>query len=82
MIRGVNRRVIEVRRPNSDYFDRAFLVVKDEKISADDSALKASAELYLSSLSKGKKKKGQLFIKALSYFATLVLGFVLATMLT
>ena len=78
MVRGVNRRVVEIKRCNSDYFDRAFLVVKDEKTKSDEQLLTASAEIYLGSLLKEPKKKSKHFLKILSYIIALAIGFLIA----
>ncbi len=80
MVRGVNRRVVEIKRCNSDYFDRAFLVVKDEKIKSDAEILSASAEIYLGSILKEPKKKGKHFLKILSYIIAIVIGFLIAVL--
>ncbi len=81
MIRGVNRKVIEIKKCNSDYFDRAFLLVRDDKSFSDEMTLKNSAELYLNTLTKSSPKRGKLkrFFKTLGLVS---LGFFLCLFLT
>ena len=57
MIRGVNKKVIEIKNCNSSYFERAFLVVKNEKTNIGDDLLNFNAELFIANLSKNEKKK-------------------------
>ncbi len=76
MIRGVNRKVIEIKKCNSDYFDRAFLLVRDDKSLSDEAMLKNSAELYLSTLTKSAPRHGRLK-RALKTLALISLGFLL-----
>ena len=81
MIRGVNRKVIEIKKCNSDYFDRAFLLVRDDKSLSDDTLLKNSAELYLGTILKNSPKQSKLnrFLKTLGL---ILLGFVMCLVLT
>lgn len=46
MIKGVQRQVIEVSRPESRYFERALLVIRPD-CTADDALLRAEAQQYL-----------------------------------
>ena len=57
MIRGVNKKVIEIKNCNSSYFERAFLVVKNEKTNVGDDLLNFNAELFVANLSKSERKK-------------------------
>ncbi len=50
MIKGVNRQIIEVTQTGSDYFERAWLVVKPEYESLNDMTGDKEAESYLSAL--------------------------------
>ena len=69
MIRGVNRKVIEIKKCNSDYFDRAFLLVRDDKSLSDDTLLKNSP----------KQSKLKRFLKTVGL---ILLGFVMCLVLT
>ena len=50
MIRGVNKRVIEVTNTKSPYFEKAILILKPEKAHTSDVELKSQADRYMSSL--------------------------------
>ena len=70
MIRGVNKRVIEIKNCNSSYFERAFLVVKDGKTNVGDDLLNFNAELFVANLSRSEKKKPRFlrwFIPCISF---------------
>ncbi len=79
MIRGVNRKVVEIKKCNSDYFESAYLLVRDDKSGSDEITLKNSAELYLSAIMKPKKTNS--FLKVLKTLSLIALGFVLALIL-
>ena len=55
MIRGINRKVIEVKHCNSSYFERACLVVKSDKSRVGDDLLNFNAELFVSDLAKNER---------------------------
>jgi hypothetical protein len=81
VIRGVNRRVIEIKKCNSDYFDRAFLVVKDEKSDVDEAVLNSSAQLYLNMLSGGKKKPRLSLKRVICYVGMFLLGVIVTAII-
>lgn len=47
MIKGINKRIIEVRSLKSDRFERAIFFVRDEYSEDEPSALKKRAERFL-----------------------------------
>lgn len=62
MIRGVNRRIIEVSDCNSAYFERAIFFVRPGAADAGESTLKNEADIVLSGMipppgSKSKRKR-------------------------
>ena len=70
MIRGINKKVIEIQNCNSSYFERAFLVVKSEKTNVGDDLLNFNAELFVRNLSKNEKRKKsptKVFIPIISF---------------
>ena len=81
MIRGVNRKVIEIKKCNSDYFDRAFLLVRDDKSFSDETLLKNSAELYLGSILKSSPKNSKLK-RVFKTLGLILLGFLMCLILT
>ena len=79
MIRGVNRKVIEIKPKFFRNF--AVLLVRDDKSLSDDTLLKNSAELYLGTILKNSPKQSKLkrFFKTLGL---ILLGFVMCLVLT
>lgn len=70
MIRGINKKVIEIQNCNSAYFERAFLVVKSDKSNVGDELLNFNAELFVRNLSKNeksKKRKKKIIVPILSF---------------
>lgn len=51
MLRGVNKRVIEITSTDSDYFERVILIVKKEHVTMKTALLDKKAQLYVDSLS-------------------------------
>ena len=71
MIRGINRKVIEIKNCDSAYFERAFLIVKSEKTNAGDDLLNFNAELFVRNISRNerrKKKSSNLIFPIISFF--------------
>lgn len=76
MIRGINKKVIEIKHCDSAYFERAFLIVKSEKTNVSDELLNFNAELFVRNISKseGRKKPAlRLFFPILSFFLGVLL---------
>ena len=70
MIRGINKKVIEIKHCDSAYFERAFLIVKSEKTNVGDDLLNFNAELFVRNISrneKGKKKASSIVFPILSF---------------
>lgn len=57
MIRGVNRRIIEIKRMDSEYFEGAIFFVKDSKAQESTKKLEKQAELVLHNFCAIKYKK-------------------------
>ena len=57
MLRGVNKRIIEINNVEGGYFDRVLFFVNDEKRSTPDSELNKQAEKYVSDSCSLKYKK-------------------------
>ena len=57
MIKGVNRRVIEINNPDGEYFEKAILFVKPEKSSDKPETLRIAARKYLSELDENDRRK-------------------------
>lgn len=81
-MRGVNKLILEIKNTENEFFDRAILFLKPEKMSADQSSLNENAQKLLSavkmdSFNKKRKRKIVLFIGG----AVLLIGGVLAVIL-
>lgn len=50
MVKGVNKRVVEINNPSSEYFERAILFISNEKLEAAPEELSAEAARYLREL--------------------------------
>jgi len=50
MLRGVNRRIIEINETGNQYFERAILYVRADCIDTDETKLFSSASDYLKSM--------------------------------
>ena len=60
MLRGVNKKIIEINNVEGGYFDRVLFFISEDKKSEPDSVLSRQAEKYVSD-SCGLKYKKRLF---------------------
>lgn len=56
MIKGVNKHIVEINNPNNDYFEKAILYVRPDKLAIPPKELSGEARSYLDSL--GFQKRG------------------------
>lgn len=56
MPRGINKRIIEIKNPKGEYFERAILFLRDDEDRSDGEIELLSGE-YIKYLSSEKKKK-------------------------
>lgn len=56
-MRGVNKLIVEIKDTENEYFDRAILFLKPDKITTDQSELNINAEKLLYEVRNGKQKK-------------------------
>ena len=56
MVRGVNKRIVEIKNTDSDYFERAILFLKDGETRSDGEIKLLSGE-YIRYLTDGKGKR-------------------------
>ena len=70
MLKGINRRIIEINRTNNDYFEKAILFVKSDKISCPQQMLTSQADLFLKDLPVHKKTNS---IRALTIICLIIL---------
>ena len=52
-MRGVNKLIVEIKDTDSEYFDRAILFLKPEKLGTEQSQLNESAERLLEKVKSG-----------------------------
>ena len=55
MLKGVNKQIVEINNPNNEYFEKAILFVKAEKLYLPQEMLSNQAYKYLNTLGKPKK---------------------------
>lgn len=55
MLKGVTKRIVEIKSPSSDYFERAVLYLKADKPYPKKNDAVALAEEYLESLEPAKR---------------------------
>lgn len=55
-MRGVNKLIVEIKDTNSEYFDRAILFLKPEKLGTEQSELNESAQRLLDEVKKGSPR--------------------------
>ncbi len=70
MLRGVNKRVVEIKNPKSDYFERAILFLKDNEDKTDGEIELLSGE-YIKYLSTERRRK-----RRFSPLTALIFGFI------
>lgn len=61
MLKGTNRRIIEINKTDNDYFEKAILFVKTDKSECPPETLNSQADEYLSQLCTNQKKKANRF---------------------
>lgn len=52
MVKGINKRIIEIRNTDNLYFEKAILFVKNEKSNCNHDVLKDQANIFLEQFSK------------------------------
>lgn len=85
MIKGVNKRIIEINNPESIYFERAVFYLKPNVRELPSAIAKSEAERYISrlgmeaSVSRKRPKTGKIFLLlvALAAVAGIVSAFFL-----
>ena len=56
MIKGVNKHIVEINNPGNDYFEKAILYVRSDKLAIPPKELSGEAKSYLQSLGLQKKQ--------------------------
>lgn len=55
-MRGVNKLVVEINNPESEYFEKAILFLRADKIDAPQSEIGENADRLLSAVVNGRKR--------------------------
>lgn len=82
MLKGVNKKVVEVDTLENEYFEKAILFIKVEKQGGDERTLKQRAEDYLYNIKYTPRTKmgaKQLLWISLKFSSAVALGAVLAS---
>lgn len=74
MIKGVNRKVLEINNPQSLYFEKAVLFLKPNMTSAPYKLMRAEAQDMLRKISP-QKKKFSLLRKSIPMILSFFMGF-------
>lgn len=77
-MRGVNKLIVEIKDTNSEYFDRAILFLKPEKLGTEQTELNESAQKLLDEVKKGAPRgRGKVWLWApAAVLAVFLLGWV------
>ena len=59
-MRGVNKLILEIKNPESEYFERAILFLKPESVSCTQSELNKSADRLLRAVMEQKSPRRRL----------------------
>lgn len=57
MLKGINKQVVEVTRPDSTYFEKVIFFVKPEYASLSEERIKSKAEMYVNNSEKPPEKR-------------------------
>ena len=71
-MRGVNKLIVEIKDTDSEYFDRAILFLKPEKLGTEQSRLNESAEKLLERVKSGTPRSSGRLWAALAIAAAVL----------
>lgn len=57
MIKGVNRRIVEITSTRNDYFEKAVLYIRPDKNMISDGRLELEARAYIGSIISSRREK-------------------------
>ena len=80
-MKGVNKLIVEIKDTDSEYFDRAILFLKPEKLGTEQSRLNESAERLLERVRSGAPRGRSRLWVPVAVGAALLLGAVLLLLL-
>ncbi|MEE1186500.1 MAG: hypothetical protein UHN02_03875 [Acutalibacteraceae bacterium] len=80
MLKGVNRKIIEINNTNSKYFEKAILFVSDDFTGESDENLQKQAQIavdfFAGKFFYKKKKSAKFKIVLVSVFSAIIAGVV------
>lgn len=56
-MRGVNKLIVEIKDTENEYFDRAILFLKPDKVMTDQAELNRGAQELLAAVKHGEKRR-------------------------
>lgn len=79
MLKGVNKKVVEVVDIENEYFEKAILFIKHEKLVKDEKTIKERANQYLNNISYAPRKsfafgKVALYLILTAAIAAIIIG--------
>ena len=83
MLKGVNKKVVEVVETENDYFEKAILFIKSEKQERDEGTIRQRAMEYLKGIRYTPRRSvalPKLALSALRFATAMALGAVAAGM--
>ena len=82
-MRGVNKLIVEIKDTENEYFDRAILFLKPDKVTVEQRELNLEAEKLLSAVRNGRnrRKKRWIWLTAACGAAVLAGGAVAVVMM-
>ena len=84
MIKGVNKQILEITNPESEYFEKIIFFVRSGSADMDDARLKAEAERFSRQNvkpPKSRRSKKELFSTAMCIFLGLGAGIALTVIM-
>ena len=82
MLKGVTKRIVEIKSPQSEHFERAVLYLRADAKYPGGREGAAIAEEYLKTLEPGEKPAGQKNLRLTVAVLALSLGVTLAALMT
>ncbi len=67
MIKGVNKKIVEINNPQSIYFEKAILYVRPDAYGVSERQLSKEADAYLDSIIRRSKNRITISGKAMAF---------------
>lgn len=73
-MRGVNKLIVEIKDTENEYFDRAILFLKPDKVTVEQSELNLGAERLLRAVRDGRNRRRRRWIWVTACGAAVLAG--------